>query len=336
MAEGAVSVDAYAKINLSMEVRGRLPSGYHSVRTVMHQIGLSDLVAVEVSRGRPSCQPPGAALLPLGSGAGGGGAWLALSASGGGAGPAGGFPLDGGNLAARAAGAFIDACMPGFCGGVSVRVEKNIPVAAGLGGGSSDAAAVLLGLAAITRAPGTGLRKLMGLGARIGADVPFCVMGLAAMNPALGFSGDPAASSCALAEGIGELLTPLPPVSGWALLSKPPIPVSTSRVYGGLDPAEMGERPDTDGMVEGVRRGDCAKIIKNMVNMLEIAAIKEYPEIKRARSDLESSGLSEKMLMSGSGSAFFALYRDGDACAHDARLLAARLPDSEVFVARLL
>jgi 4-diphosphocytidyl-2-C-methyl-D-erythritol kinase len=240
-----------------------------------------------------------------------------------------GLPTDGRNTAAQAARAFLEAFVPQFCGTVSVHLRKRIPIAAGLAGGSGDAAAVILALAHLLSSPHVGLRtpdkpsahteRLMELGSRIGADVPFCILGQAALNRELGLAAGPSAT-CALAEGIGERLTPLPSPRGYAIIVKPDVSLSTAAVYAAFDRAVVRRRPDTDALVDGLRSGDFGKVRKNMINVLEIAVLKEYPEIADMKRRLASADAAECALMSGSGSSVFAWYRDRAACeiAYDA------------------
>jgi 4-diphosphocytidyl-2-C-methyl-D-erythritol kinase len=297
-----ITLKSYAKINLSIDVLGKLPNGYHSIRTVMQQVDLFDTVSVSARRDRAEARVSLSA--------------QALSAD------VRGLPADESNIAVRAAHAFLAAFAPEFRGTVAIRLQKNIPLAAGLAGGSGNAAAVLLALARIfkgrdeEKAKGfpIHIENLMELGSRIGADVPFCIMGQTALNPALGpFTGP--SGTCALAEGMGERLTPLPSPRGFALIVKPPIAVSTAAVYGGFDPADIKDRPDTDALVAAIYAGDDGKIRKNMVNVLEIGVLKEYPEIADIKYRLAADASAECALMSGSGSSVFAWYRDRSACA---------------------
>jgi 4-diphosphocytidyl-2-C-methyl-D-erythritol kinase len=231
------------------------------------------------------------------------------------------FPTDESNIAVRAARAFLSAFAPRFCGTVAIHLQKNIPVAAGLAGGSGNAAAVLLALARIFAGRGEEnkgafpihIDSLMELGSRIGADVPFCVMGQAALNPELGpFTGH--RSTCALAEGMGERLTPLPSPRGFAIIVKPPLSVSTAAAYRSFDSAAVRDRPDTDELVAALYAGDSRKIRKNMINVLEIGVLKEYPEIADIKYRLATDTSAERSLMSGSGSSVFAWYRDKSTC----------------------
>ncbi|KYD18790.1 4-diphosphocytidyl-2-C-methyl-D-erythritol kinase [Caldibacillus debilis] len=174
--------------------------------------------------------------------------------------------------------------------GVEITIEKNIPVAAGLAGGSSDAAACLRGL---NKLWGLNLKteELAEIGARIGSDVPFCVYG-----------------GTALAKGRGEVLTRLPaPPSCWVVLAKPSIGVSTSFVYHQLDLREI-RHPDTKTMIDAIYRQDFRGICENLGNVLESVTLKYYPEVKQIKEDMKRFG-ADGVLMSGSGPTVYALVR---------------------------
>jgi 4-diphosphocytidyl-2-C-methyl-D-erythritol kinase len=282
----------------------------------MQQVDLFDTVRVSVRKG-------------------GAGARVALTAEA--EGPCiADLPTDERNLAVRAARVFLAELAPRFCGSVAIRLLKRIPLAAGLAGGSGNAAAVILALARLCAPDGASdyMKRLMELGSRIGADVPFCIMGQAALNRELGLFADPSAAACALAEGLGEKLTPLPSLRGCAIIAKPAASLSTAAVYAGLDLATVSKRPDTDALVAGLRTGDSGKVRKNMINVLEIAVLKEYPEIADMKEKLAADENAECALMSGSGSSVFAWYRDRAAC--ETAFRALRRPPGGVWMADLL
>jgi 4-diphosphocytidyl-2-C-methyl-D-erythritol kinase len=325
MADGStIEIRAYAKINLSIDILGKLPNGYHSIRTVMQQVDLFDTVRVSVREG-------------------GADARIALSAEAAEGADIAALPTDGRNIAARAARVFLETLVPQFCGNVAIHLRKRIPIAAGLAGGSGNAAAVLLALGRLLLPPQVRVRpagalsayteRLMKLGLRIGADVPFCVLGQAALNHELGLS-EGLSATCALAEGVGERLTPLPSPRGYAIIAKPAVSLSTAAVYAAFDAADVRARPDTDALVEGLRTGDRGKIRKNMMNVLEIAVLKEYPEIADIKKRLAASDAAECALMSGSGSSVFAWYRDRAAC--ELAYGALRRTEKDVRMAELL
>ena len=279
---------AHAKINLALDVRNRLPNGYHRLSMLMQTIDLADTVelslpdAGQVSHAREATrmQTVDAAVLPPHPQP-----FISLSCHGG---PPD-LPLDAGNLAWKAAAAFFD-CVSGA--GVHIRLTKRIPAAAGLAGGSADAAAVLLGLNKLHKNPLTPA-ELAKLGLSLGADVPYCLHG----------------GTC-LAEGIGEILTPLPSFAGhWLVLVKPSVSVSTPWVFKHLDLQQLGERPDIDMLLQAIQRGDVPRLASGMRNVLESVTEPAHPEVAEIRRELLSRG-SLGSRMSGSGPSVFGFFAD--------------------------
>ena len=200
------------------------------------------------------------------------------------------LPVNENNLAYRAADLLMQKF--GVEEGVKITLEKHIPVAAGMAGGSSNAAAVLYG---INRMFSLGLsqEELMERGVKLGADVPYCIM-----------------RGTVLAEGIGEILTPLPAMPRCTVLvAKPPISVSTKLVYEKLDAHEIEDHPDIDGVLEGLERQDLKKIASSMGNVLERVTVEEYPVIEEIKEMMKENGALNAM-MSGSGPTVFGLYSD--------------------------
>ncbi len=176
--------------------------------------------------------------------------------------------------------------------GVEVTLDKRIPVAAGMAGGSSDAAAMLSGMNELFGLKLT-QEQLMERGVKIGADVPYCLLG-----------------GTALAEGIGEKLTPLPPmVKCPVLIAKPPISVSTGYVYQNLKLDEHTQHPDIDRLMDGIRAKKLHSIAGNMGNVLESVTIPNYPVIREIKELMKASGAVNAM-MSGSGPTVFGLFED--------------------------
>lgn len=176
--------------------------------------------------------------------------------------------------------------------GLSIELKKYIPVAAGMAGGSSDAAAVMVG---VNRMFGLGLTKaqLMERGVKIGADVPYCIM-----------------RGTVLAEGIGEILTPLPPMPKChVLIAKPGIHVSTKFVYGGLHLDEVTVHPDIDGQAAAIKAGDLNEAARLMGNVLESVTVSTYPVIDEIKEFMVQHGALGAM-MSGSGPTVFGLFED--------------------------
>ncbi len=257
----SIELAAYAKINLGLDVVRRLENGYHEVKMVMQTIGLHDTLRLEKTK-------EGIALFVDSSEA----------------------PADENNLAYKAARLLKEHC--GVAEGISIHLQKRIPVAAGMAGGSTDAAAVLKGMNRLFSL-GLSEEELCGIGVRLGADVPYCIMG-----------------GTALAEGIGEKLTVLPDApDSVVLVAKPPVSVSTKYVYETLRLSEIEKHPDIDGMVRAVRKGSLAGIVSRMENVLESVTEKEYSVITGIKHFMEENG-AKKALMSGSGPTVFGIYED--------------------------
>ncbi len=279
-----ITVKAYAKINLAIDVLGKRPDGYHEILTVMEQVDLFDLVRVSLTENNQDIAINLKSNLPF-------------------------LPSDSRNIAYKAAELMTDRYGGGIIGKsiINIDIKKNIPVAAGLAGGSADCAAVLHALNRLWNL-NLNLDTLMGLGAELGADVPFCLAGQAALNEELLLSREPLAGTCALASGIGEELERVPPLKAMILLSKPPVSVSTAQVYAGLNLSEIKERPNIQELTNGLRENNYNKIIKNMVNVLENYSLKQYPIIMQTKERMIQEGKAAKVLMSGSGPTVFGLY----------------------------
>lgn len=258
-----VSIAAHAKINLTLDVLGKLPNGYHELLMVMQSISLHDMLSIETGTD--------------------GGIELRSNAKD--------IPCDERNLVFKAIRAFYDACGI-MAGGVSVAIEKRIPVMAGLAGGSTDAAAVIRALDYIHNTRFTE-KELQAIGLTVGADVPFCISG-----------------GTMLARGIGELLSPLPPMPDCAiLLVKPGFSMSTPYVFAALDRTEIVRRPDADAMSGALGRGDIRGIADGLSNVMEGVTAAEHPEIKEIKEKLQSYG-ALGAVMSGSGPAVFGVFAD--------------------------
>ncbi|PWE85587.1 4-diphosphocytidyl-2C-methyl-D-erythritol kinase, partial [Eubacterium ramulus] len=249
-----------AKINLGLDVLGKREDGYHEVRMVMQTIHLYDRVEIKKTRSPHIHVETNLYYLPVNED----------------------------NLVYRAAKLMKDEFQ--IKEGVRIVLQKFIPVAAGLAGGSSDAAAVLVGMNRIFNL-GLKQNKLMELGLKIGADVPFCIM-----------------RGTALAEGIGEKLTALPPMPKCpVLIAKPAISVSTKAVYEGLKLYDGMEHPDIDGVMEGIQQKDLKGVASHMGNILETVTIPMYPVIEDIKKLMLENGALNAM-MSGSGPTVFGLF----------------------------
>ena len=256
-------VKALAKINLGLDVTGvRETDGYHMVRMIMQTIDLYDWVTIE------KMKKPGIKLETN------------LNF----------LPLDEHNIAYKAAALLQERF--GQIGGVRLKIHKCIPVAAGMAGGSTDAAAVLFGM---NRMYELGLKKseLMELGLKLGADVPYCIL-----------------RGTALAEGIGEKLTRINPMPDcYILIAKPPVRVSTKLVYQKLDALEQPPHPDIDGIMEAIRQQDLGLMCERMGNVLEYVTIPMHPQITTIKEKMLELGAKAAM-MSGSGPTVFGIFEN--------------------------
>lgn len=283
-----ISIKAYAKINLSIDILGKRPDGYHEVLMVMEQVDLYDLVKVTWIKEHKNA---------------GDGQEIQISLPN----ARTYLPEDHRNIAYKAAERMIKQYRSENPGQINIEIDKRIPVSAGLAGGSANGAAVLHALNQLWDL-NLDLETLMKLGSELGADVPFCLSGQAALNDVLALKKDPMAVTCALAAGIGDKLEPVPPFNAWVLLSKPPIGVSTAQVYAGLDLDEITQHPNTTELIAGLKEKNLYKISKNMINVLENYSLKEYPVIMYTKNKMVQDGKAYKALMSGSGPTVFGLY----------------------------
>lgn len=256
-----IAIETPAKINLSIDVTGKLPNGYHSVEMIMQSISLSDTVIVEKrSSGLSiSCGYPY-------------------------------VPNDARNIAWKAAEAFFAVCPEK--GGAHITIKKNIPVSAGLAGGSTNAAGVLK---ALNRLYGGHLSdvKIIETARKLGADVPFCVEG-----------------GTALAHGIGDELIHLPAFTDvTVVLVKPPFPVSTAWVYKNLDLNNLGERPNTSALLAAINDMDILTLARNMRNVLESVTLGAFRDVRSIIDAMLVQGALGSR-MSGSGPAVLGIFDD--------------------------
>lgn len=250
-------VKAPAKINLTLDVLHKRPDGYHEVEMIMTTVDLADRVGLELRRD---------------------GEIFVHSSNN-------FVPDDQRNLAYQAAKLLKDRF--NVSSGVSITIDKEIPVAAGLAGGSSDAAATLKGLNELWNL-GLSLDDLATLGAEIGSDVSFCIYG-----------------GTAIARGRGEKIEHISaPPSSWVILAKPTIGVSTAAVYGGLK-LDGIEHPDTAGMLTAIKTNDYAKMCGTLGNVLESVTLDMHPEVASIKEQMKRFG-ADGVLMSGSGPTVFA------------------------------
>lgn len=257
-----LSLKAYGKINLGLDVLRRREDGYHDVRMIMQTVGIFDRVDL-IWKEEPGIQVETNLYY---------------------------LPTNENNLVYKAAKLLMDEFQ--VQEGLLIRLRKFIPVAAGMAGGSSDAAAVLFGVNKMFRL-GLTTEELMQRGVKIGADVPYCIL-----------------RGTALSEGIGEVLTSLPPVPQCqVLVAKPGINVSTKFVYENLHANDLRpeQHPDIDGMIRAIKAQDLQGIADKLGNVLETVTVKEYPVIQEIKDKMLEFGAIGS-LMSGSGPTVFGLF----------------------------
>ena len=273
----SITVQAFAKVNLSLDVKGVLDNGYHIVEMVMQQISLHDDITM-------TWEPNSTSDFEI-----------RLTTT------RGDLPNDQGNLAYRAA-MLMNEDYPQGGGTMRIHIEKHIPVAAGMAGGSSNCAAVLHGINQLWDL-GLDVATLCTQGAKLGSDVPFCVMGQAAASESLkdNFADDPLACHCALATGTGTDMKPIRGLDAYIALSKPPIAVSTAEVYQGIDKFEITRRPDNEALINALEEQHSLEIFNNMVNVLENYTLMMYPSVVYTKDTMKNMKAAGPTLMSGSG-----------------------------------
>ncbi|CAM2756213.1 4-(cytidine 5'-diphospho)-2-C-methyl-D-erythritol kinase [Hathewaya histolytica] len=253
---------AYAKVNLSLDVVGKREDDYHLLKMIMQQIDLYDIIDINENKEKEIkvfCNKPF-------------------------------VPLDNRNLAYKAAEAFIEKYNIGV--GVDIKIQKNIPVSAGLAGGSTDAAAVLSLMREIFKKH-ISMDEIMKLGLEIGADVPYCIQG-----------------GTALCEGIGEKINPLKPFRNYILvLVKPNFGVSTKDIYKSLNINKIYKHPNTEAIIKAMENEDLRFVGSNMKNVLENVTVSVYPTISNIKKNMMNLG-AVGSLMSGSGPTVFGLFED--------------------------
>lgn len=270
-----IHLRSYAKINLSLDVTGSRPDGYHDLSTIMQRISLYDRIhmewneddteeiRIELTTNRPY------------------------------------LPVDERNLAYKAAQIMIQQYgdKAGIGGGtLRMNITKSIPVAAGLAGGSGNGAAVLIGLNRLWDLK-LDTRQLCQVGELLGSDVPFCVLVQNSRYRA------------ALATGRGEVLRPLrKSMKKHIVLAKPSFGVSTKEVFKCIDDYEIKQHPDNQELIEGLAEGNDLKVYNNMINVLELYTLDHYEPVLKLKQQLEAEADVEKVLMSGSGPTVFAVF----------------------------
>ncbi len=275
---------AYAKINIGLDVLRRRADGYHEVKMIMQTVDIYDELVLE-RRKQPGIE-------------------LRMDNSE--------LPSGGDNLICRAADLLFRE--KEITGGVNISLTKRIPIAAGMAGGSADAAAALRGLNELFDM-GYSLKELQALGVGLGADIPYCLAG-----------------GTMLSEGIGEILTPLPaPPAAHLVIAKPDINVSTAFVYGNLHADRLAWHPDIDGMIAALQKGDLDGITDRLGNVLETVTVKAHPVIEQIRELLRKQG-AENALMSGSGPTVFGIFKEKETAERAAEAVERGRLAKQIFV----
>ena len=277
-----MEIQAFAKLNLTLDILGKREDGYHDLRMVMQSITLADTLTLEENQGEGLRVSANLRFLPTGEK----------------------------NLAAAAALRFWEA-LGREPENLDIRIEKRIPVCAGMAGGSSDAAAVLRALNQRAGAPFSP-KELARLGERVGSDVPYCVLG-----------------GTALAEGRGEVLTPLPPLPRcWVVACKPDFPISTPELFAQADRVKLRRRPDTAGLVAALEAGDLGGVARRMYNVFEdVLPARLYTRVAEIKNNLIQCGALGAN-MSGSGPTAFGLFDRLEAAQEARACLAQRYRDT--------
>ena len=276
---------AYAKVNLTLDVLGKRPDGYHDLKSVMQTISLRDDIELDVGTGK---------------------SWVLRCDKE-------GIPCDERNLAWKAAKVYCDA-MNKDPDGLEIRITKRIPSEAGLGGGSADAAAVLR---ALNRHYGNPLSilALAELGAQVGSDVPFCVVG-----------------GTVMCEGRGEKLRKLPDMPECIMVVvKPDFPISTPELYRKIDEKVIAHRPDHQAMESALLAGDLSKVAQNLCNVFDPVVTEEHLELNYIKSIFYNYG-SIGHIMTGSGSAVFCMVSEFEIAAVICNMLRENYP--QVFICK--
>lgn len=275
---------AYAKINIGLDVLRRRADGYHEVKMIMQTVDIYDELVLE-RRKEPGIE-------------------LRMDNSD--------LPSGGDNLICRAADLLFRE--KEITGGVNISLTKRIPIAAGMAGGSADAAAALRGVNELFDL-GYSLKELQALGVGLGADIPYCLAG-----------------GTMLSEGIGEILTPLPaPPAAHLVIAKPDINVSTAFVYGNLHADRLAWHPDIDGMIAALQKGDLDGITGRLGNVLETVTVKAHPVIEQIKELLRKQG-AENALMSGSGPTVFGIFKEKETAARAAEAVERGRLAKQIFV----
>lgn len=257
-----IELKAYGKINLGLDVIRKRPDGYHDLDMIMQMVDVYDDIVITKNKTGKIEVKTDTAVLSNGKD----------------------------NLAYMAAKMLMDEFK--IKDGVNIYINKRNPIAGGMAGGSSDCATTLMGINQLFEL-GLSKEELMERGVKLGADVPYCVLG-----------------GTAIARGIGEVLTPLPaPADCHVIIAKPPVSVSTAYVYGHIKPLEITKRPDIEAMAQSIKDGDLKKMASLIYNVMEDVTVGEYPIISEIKQVMLDNGALNS-IMSGSGPTVFGLFDD--------------------------
>jgi len=278
------TIKARAKINVSLDILGKRDDGYHEIKTIMQTVDLFDTITVSAADGD----------------------FITIDTN------SNKIPADSSNLAYKAA-EYLKKNY-NISKGIKIKIDKNIPVAAGLGGGSADCAAALIAVRNLYKLSITD-EELAQIGKSMGADIPYCIYG-----------------GTYLAEGIGEKLTKLPPFPNmYVLIAKPDIDVSTKWVYRNFELSKVKRLPDIDKMTDYISENNIKGICDNLCNVLESVTAEKYPVIKDIKNTMIEFG-ALGALMSGSGPTVFGLYIYKQDCINTLKYLHEKLGLSECFI----
>ena len=285
-----ITKKAYAKVNLALDVLRRREDGYHEVKMIMQNLDIYDELTFSVYEN--GTQPSNRKIT------------ITTNKEG--------IPIDSRNLIYKAVELMFDEY--GIEAEIDIHLTKNIPVEAGMAGGSTDCAATLHAINELFNL-GADTKKLMELGVKLGADVPYCVM-----------------AKTALSEGIGEVLTPVEPLKDcYVLVVKPPISVSTKMVYTNLNANELEKHPDVDGMIEALKISDLSGVASRMENVLETVTVHMHPEIETIKKAMKEKG-AMNAIMSGSGPTVFGIFDDEEVAKMAAEHIRSLGVSKEIFV----
>ena len=286
-----IELKAYGKINIGLDVIRKREDGYHDLDMIMQTVGVYDDVIISREDGTQTYE-------------------IEVSTD------ADILPNDKGNLAFMAAKVLMEAY--DIKSKVKIHINKRIPIAGGMAGGSADCAAVLRGVNKLFQV-GLTDEQLQEYGVKLGADVPYCIVG-----------------GTKRAQGIGEILTDLPtPPKCYVIIAKPDAFVSTKFVYSHIRPAQIENHPDIDGIIESIKAGDLYGMCEKIANVMEDVTIPEYPIIQKVKDILKSNG-AVNALMSGSGPTVFGIYDDEEKAKQSMDALSGKEFVSQLYLTKFI